>query len=589
MMSYAGIDLPILTPALAAWVEANIPPGMVAEVDTEHSRDALGCLPLPAPFDPPPIRPGTLYWPTGASRWATFHTVLTREQLDEVRLALIPDPSTDLGGYPTGDLVIDDDRGSVTVAMTMLPPRPLSGWSPEPTVFAADYVDPGTCAEQCAGDCVDPESTACLDCLDNCDEPTGNPAQDDEIFGETNDLYLVTLVDARYFWWAMPVSTSATTWETLFTDLLAAVGLVGTELDLMGVGYPPPGTRWQVKNQPPGLVMDAAAEAVGRRVIRRMDTGNVEFPAWHQARSQSQALYARQYTDEAGTAEGDLTTEDFARVAGGSMPANELRRNVPATVKVVEGDDGTTASFTATLASLDMEQYGFPSQEILGRSGETATIRLDDGITQDIADTAAADWYGWQLANVDLTLAGVAEWDACAWQDHVLWQHAGGRVITRVVRPPLSNGAAKGLCREGGTAGDTSILVLLTEVQWTGAFREYSAVEVEASGDITYAVKSGGQTFDKTSNPLYQERNDSYPVVGLDGSGNPRFVHHWSVVRARQNPNGFWYFGARPWKGIVRRTGSSDADGEQAYVRYNSASIGITWADGDETRLIEAE
>lgn len=147
----------------------------------------------------------------------------------------------------------------------------------------------------------------------------------------------------------------------------------------------------------------------------------------------------------------------------------------------------------------------------------------------------------------------------------------------------------------GGGGSEASFLVLLTEVQWVGAFRQYSAVEVEALGELLYAIPEGGRTFGPAGTPLYHERNQPYPVVGVyEGSGTgeagePRFIHHWSVVRVRQGPDGYWYFGEHPYHDIVRRTGDSDADGEVAYVRYNAASVGVDWQDGDEVRLIEAE
>jgi hypothetical protein len=36
-------------------------------------------------------------------------------------------------------------------------------------------------------------------------------------------------------------------------------------------------------------------------------------------------------------------------------------------------------------------------------------------------------------------------------------------------------------------------------------------------------------------------------------------------------------------------TATEDADGAQAYHRYNSADNSVTWADGMEVRFIEAE
>lgn len=139
-----------------------------------------------------------------------------------------------------------------------------------------------------------------------------------------------------------------------------------------------------------------------------------------------------------------------------------------------------------------------------------------------------------------------------------------------------------------GGGGDSTFLVLLTEKSYAATFIKYSAVEVEASGSLTYAVKAGGRTFSTAGTPLYHEEDISWPVVGLT-AGSPRFVKKHSVVRVFYNPNGFWYFKGHPWRGIFRRTGTTDADGEQAYHRINTANTGLTWGDRTEVRLIEAE
>ena len=111
---------------------------------------------------------------------------------------------------------------------------------------------------------------------------------------------------------------------------------------------------------------------------------------------------------------------------------------------------------------------------------------------------------------------------------------------------------------------------------------------MQASGDLTYAVRSGGQTFSPGTTPLYHERNlDLPPVHTTDGV--PDFIHPLSVVRVRQNPDGFWFFGRHPWEDLARVTADDDADGVVAYHRYNSADEGVSWADGMELRFIEAE
>ena len=138
-----------------------------------------------------------------------------------------------------------------------------------------------------------------------------------------------------------------------------------------------------------------------------------------------------------------------------------------------------------------------------------------------------------------------------------------------------------------GGGGDSSFLVVLTLKTYGGAFIKYDAVEVEASGSITYAVKSGGQEFTAGTTPIYHERNLDLPVV-LATDGVPDFIHRFSVVRVWQGPDGFYWMNDEPHIDIVRRSGSSDGDGEVVYHRYYDQNTD-TWEDGEEYRLIEAE
>jgi hypothetical protein len=51
---------------------------------------------------------------------------------------------------------------------------------------------------------------------------------------------------------------------------------------------------------------------------------------------------------------------------------------------------------------------------------------------------------------------------------------------------------------------------------------------------------------------------------------------------------GYYLFDTDPWEDIFRRTGVTDADGDQAYHRYYNQNTGA-WEDGREVRLITAE
>jgi hypothetical protein len=90
-----------------------------------------------------------------------------------------------------------------------------------------------------------------------------------------------------------------------------------------------------------------------------------------------------------------------------------------------------------------------------------------------------------------------------------------------------------------GGGASTSVLVVLTGRDYSGDFISYSTVEVEATGSVTYAVKSGGREFSPGGTALYHERNLDLPPVHAT-AGVPDFVNSLSVVRAHEGPDGKW-------------------------------------------------
>lgn len=405
MMSYAGIELPTVPPKLAAWVETNIPPREVYEFSPHYDTNSMAGIPAPPPFVPPPVRPGILYWPTGASRWAIYHTVLTGEQMAEMRTVLAEGQGN--GGYKKADLVLDDGKTTLTTQMTMVPPRPLSGWFPESTDGKLPTID-----------------------LD---------------YREMNDLWLVTLVDTRFFWWFRQGTPTTSTFKTMVEGMITALGETATVPSTFGENYPTPKTRWSQAARPVPVLLDAACSAVGRKLVRKLD-GTLEFQTWEEARDAAKNFLVRQYELSAPStplAPPALSEADFARIAGGVLDYEDLRRHVPATVQVYYS---TTAKQDKTLASLAIPDY----LSYTGRVNEAAVVRIDDlsgGETSSLSTfvtEAAGDWYGWQLANVNLVLGGLAGWDGCGWQEAVRWD-ANGPPTTRVVRPPFGLGAALGV------------------------------------------------------------------------------------------------------------------------------------------------
>jgi hypothetical protein len=243
MPTYGGIGLAKATPELTEWVAANVPLSEVCAF-RHQPRARLHNLNWPAPeFLRRPVRLGSLCWPVGASRWAVGHYLATEGQLAEIRaLAYAIDLPNQTQSYTALDLVLDDGNadadgnptGKITASLWMLPPYPLA----QNHATATQWLLPQTVNEN--------------------EEP----------------LYLLTLVDDRYFWWDraadLTVTEGETTWAQLFTALGTALG-VTIVVDTIPAAYLFPPAELGTAYEYLPLVLDAAAASVGHRVVRLLD------------------------------------------------------------------------------------------------------------------------------------------------------------------------------------------------------------------------------------------------------------------------------------------------------------------------------
>jgi hypothetical protein len=518
MMSYAGVDLPVIDPKVAAWVEKNISPAFAYEFDPSYHEAQLECLPIPPVNEVPPVRPGVLYWPTGASRWGVFHTLLTGDQLEELRTAL-----STASQYATGLLVLDDGRldsegnpvGRVETLLTMIPPKPLSGQFPE--LAEGEETDIGA---------------------DN--------------YRELNKLWLVTLVDERFWWWFKqpelgelnPHIEIPGTWYDYFNLIFDALDLSPTPAIPINVEfYPKPKSRWHLFHRPLPPVFDAAATATGLKVVRKLN-GDVVLQSWSDALTQARDdLMPRQYAaaDEV-TGQQDLGDTDMGRIAGGLIDFEDLRRSVPAAVRVVWSDKSSATYYEHTLASIALAEY----LSFTGRADEIAVVRIDDLNGPESTDTsddpsiwvqAAIDWYGWRLCNWDVTFGGVAQWDGCGWQDAVYWSQGPTGMFTRVTKPPVINGAGRGMC------GDASGPLFFAKITGNDGGQLYSAVEVELhpTNPDTWEVKPGGITIGEWFGHRAPSATQTPPIIPND-----------QVVLAKPSVRKPGHFLLTPWGGQIR-------------------------------------
>lgn len=252
-LSYAGTTLPLLPPQYEAeWLRVHPDPYTFLDYEGwNFDAPSAPALPSPSIPTPPEFSFNKLHWPTGASRPAWFHAVVTADRLAAIKSAV--------GSYAApADLVFYDGRAgkTVTARMRMLPERPLN-------------VSLGTSASQ---------------------------------------AWIVTLTDDRFFWYyKRGVVTAPTSWTNLFSQLGSLLG-VSVAVDAVNSAYGTPSAKWARNYSNTNVLLDGAAAQVGQRVVVGLD-GSVRTVNWETAKGESDAYFSGSYrvvsgglTPDAGTA-----------------------------------------------------------------------------------------------------------------------------------------------------------------------------------------------------------------------------------------------------------------------------------------------
>ncbi len=422
MITLAGV--PLLLPdkggEIQAWLDAYLPlEGMrdqsqpvplVSHRAKSRSGNRSG-VGLPIPNYPPPPKPkiNSLWWPTGASRWARGYFLATESILADVLEAIG-------GSNATKPLVLKDEGADVTITASvhLLPPRPITAWEP----------------------------------------PANDPRE---------KLWLLPVVDPRYYWqWKHTDSLEMddeATWDSLFSDLGTRLG-VSIAVDAFGGDYKLPDIEEITRRyENAALLLDAAAHSTGRRIVVGFD-GSVKaqgFSAANTALGENLAEYALVAGGEiernlaAVTPASVLVTFPFWRhyhpYTGGelfpvSINAEEGVSATPNTVKVIHST--AYADFTD--------------------GGSTPDNNTD---LQALAEVIAADFYA-SLKHFDYSLPSLFDWTPTAFDDAVEFRFGSLRegdyeAYTRAKSRPYNFGDEEQLQQfEGMTCLEDTILCKAT-------------------------------------------------------------------------------------------------------------------------------
>lgn len=338
------------------------------------------------PFVPKP-RLNTLYWPTGAARWARGLFLATGNQVQRILTEIAPSSGGATLGDSYGDLVLRDDQSGtevVAVGMHLLQPRPIS-------TSSRPIISPS------------------------------NPGEE--------SLWLLPIVDDRYFWQWIDLGAidpgdaldETSTWSDLWTLIQTALGTTITRAAVPADYFQPDPREFTREHQNIAMLMDAAAASNGQRVIRLLD-GTVKcIDGLGAETALAVNLSGSQPT---GGAYQTAAGNDFSTISPWSITPEKVKVVFPRYDFGRPSCDGEVYAKEVTASSMDQSTYRsnlvktFFCTAFADKNGGSGSPINDLDLTT-LAEKIARDYYLWLVKQFDYTFAGLKKWDSTGLEDFV--------------------------------------------------------------------------------------------------------------------------------------------------------------------------
>lgn len=332
------------------------------------------------PHQFPDMQPGKLWWPTGASRFGVYYGVADQDTVEAWRDETEGDVEAEVSR--TGGTFVMTDRTNETIQRTMymLPPRPISFYLP----------------------------------------------------GEgKSPLWLVTLVDVRYWWWQYNsgdlLAYPETSWDGLFQLFKDTLEISDEEWSYTTPDdkYLQPGSLIaQASHYPLPVLMDAAAWSIGCRIVIDFDTelttGVISVMGIDESKTNREAGIKNKQALAGGRYDMRSTFgANTWRDAGCILPEKvtvSFSRVDPATGEEV----GRTAYSKDTATTDGFEGYSLFGEVVIHDTAETTSEDPDDSDLIYLADQLAFDYLSYEAeSNVNVTFVGLRYLDPCGLYDAV--------------------------------------------------------------------------------------------------------------------------------------------------------------------------
>jgi hypothetical protein len=404
-LTYGGVPLALPAP------EVLIDRAAFGELDGVHRPFWTGLTRDPHDLDYAPIRTpelNRLYWPRMASRFAVGYFLANEAQMAAIRSQAITGDSRGVIALP---FVGSDGNGVIETDLYLIgEARPLYQWDTNPDAVAS----PG------------------------------------------ENLYVLTLVDERYWWMSKTAQiavTSQQSWETLYAAIATALGISIT-VDTIPAAYLSPAQELTSKYHYLPPLLDAVAYSCGQRIIRTLDGSVIAQNA-----SSAQAANTILYNEYAGNYTGGGVfrfdrTSPFSDLA--ELVPNDFRMVFPIHLTNETKDPQTACAdkcgdvyeVSVTLQSLALPLYSGIQAKSGTKTIQTAGIAwyydsprvLQNGTELNaLATQFASDWYTWQaIGDQTRIIPSLVEWTGEGANDFVEWQF-WPRPSTMVIRDAVND------------------------------------------------------------------------------------------------------------------------------------------------------
>ncbi len=373
--------------------------------------NARGGLPMPNYSPEPKIKLNTLYWPTGAARFSRGLFMATATMKDQIYEQAQP-------------------RGVQSAPMQLV-------------MCDAKFDSNTQIAEN--GFTADPDGLVALSTEMYLLPPIPVALPTDA----TETLWLLPLVDYRYYWQTIPVDfldiddpEDPPTWPELVSDVNDAIFTDYTfegslTISTESVYLDPDPDSFRRHHQNAGVLIDAICHSTGGRFVRKLDGICV---------SQSASDATTGFTDNTGDYSNLLT------VAGGDFSSQHTPAMYPESVVVTFGKPLSGEVNTKEVYSTELSHDSYTPFYKKVIHCTSVDRYEDDELSENnaaLADAIAGDFYAWLAKRYRYTFANIAAWTPTGFDDYIEWSFADNKITTFVCSQPYDFGVEEQLSQDG--------------------------------------------------------------------------------------------------------------------------------------------